>query len=464
MPDREITQATLEASRLIEAFMKCKFSRNFKFPSHFDLNKVHKELSRSEFINYTDHPSCQFFGSIAQEIPGWKAKRANWSQCGQFPKFGDHNNLLVQNILLWYTDEFSSYEARRLSMKEMTAFKDLDVGFLLTEGAVPGPLSFWAGSRWADKTWVDTHTTPIEVTWMVGSYQNHDLNDVWRVALPPTPLPAHPATPSTIKDESTASIGIARGPPITSNLSTPMDQETDLSMEDSRPAKKRSRSAISAPASNSRPTTSIPSGPPRISLDDWEPAPDTLFGRVLSRAADAEKKVDAEYGNYMRECKQEVAALKSQHEADTLTLASKIDALKSNIRTLTSQHKTDTLALTSKFDALASILTSKVDTLASNGLKITSDVAGGDTIAEADKPTMAMISDLQMQNAKLKSDNKNALELFAAQERHFHTRFLAIRRDLGRVQGQDKGEIVAVELEKLQRIRAGGGNNENSDE
>lgn len=70
----------------------------------------------------------------------------------------------------------------------------------------------------------------------------------------------------------------------------------------------------------------------------------------------------------MRECRQELAALKSQHETETLTL--------------TSQHKADTLALTSKFDALASILTTKVDTLASNGPKSKSDVTGEDSIAE----------------------------------------------------------------------------------
>lgn len=269
---------------MIKAFMECNFPSNFKFPSHFDLNKVHEELSRSRFINYTDHPSGQLFGSVAQKIPAWKANGANWSQCGQIPKFGDHNNLLVRNIPLWHSDT-CSYEVRRLSMEGMTAFKELDVGFLFTEGAVPGPLSFWAGSRWADKTWVDTHTTPIEVTWMVGRYQNQDFNDLWRVALPPTPLPAHPATPSTIKDESTTNIGIGRGPPITSNLSIPVEQETDLSMEDSRSAKKRSRSAISAPTPDPRPIASITSGPPRINLDDWEPGPDTLFGRVLSRAA-----------------------------------------------------------------------------------------------------------------------------------------------------------------------------------
>lgn len=165
----------------------------------------------------------------------------------------------------------------------------------------------------------------------------------------------------------------------------------------------------------------------------------------------------------MRKCRHELAALKSQHETETLTLTSKIDALKSNVRTLTSQHKADTLALTSKFDVLASMLTTKVDTLASNGPKSKSDVPGEDSIAEADKPTMARISALQMQNAKLQSDIQKSLELFAAQERYFHTRFLAIRRDLGRVQDQDKGEIVAVELEELQRIRAGGSNNEDAD-
>lgn len=468
MPDREITQATLQASRVIEGFMQCNFSRSFKFPSHFDLNKVHEDLSRSQLINYTDHPSGQSFGSIAREILAWKAKGADWSQCGQFPKFGDHNNLLVQKVLLWYSDTCSSYETRSLSMEEMTAFKELDVGFLFTEGAVPGPLSFWAGSRWADKTWVDTHTTPIEVTWMVGRYQNQDFNDHWRVALPPTPPPAYPGTPSTIKDESTTKIGIGRGPPNTSNLNTPVEQETDISMEDSRPAKRRSRSAISPPTPDPRPIASITSGPPRINLDEWEPGPDTLFGRVLSRPADTEKRVDAEFGNCMRECKQEVAALKRQHEDDTLTMTSKVDALTGSlagkIDALTSQHKADTLALTSKLDALASILTTKADSLASNGPKRKSDVAGGDIIAEADEPTMAMISDLQMQNAKLKADNKKALELFAAQERYFHTRFLAAKRSLENVQDQDKGEIVAMEFEGLENIREAGSNNENSDE
>lgn len=170
----------------------------------------------------------------------------------------------------------------------------------------------------------------------------------------------------------------------------------------------------------------------------------------------------------MRECKQEVAALKIQHEADTLSLTSKVDALTgsltSKIDALTSQHKADTLALTNKIDALASILTTKVDSLTSNGPKSKSNVPGGDSIAQADKPTMAMISDLQMQNAKLKSDNKKALELFAAQERYFHTRFLAIKRVLEKVQDQDRGEIVAMELEELRRIRAADGHGEDSDD
>lgn len=377
------------------------------------------------------------FGAILQEIQAWKDKGVNWAECGPFPKFGDHNNLLVQKILLWGCDWTDTTE-------EGMVFERLELDFLFTEGGVPGPFSFWAGSRWTDKGSVDIYTTPIEPTWVVGKYQDQDLNDIWKVprSLHAAPRCSCSARSSTIKYESTASIN------------NPEEQDSDHSGGEFWSARKRSRYPKSGRNGDPyRPLTSDPCRP-RFTLDDWEPAPKSPLGRSLNRALSK---------NSTRECRQELAALKSQHETETLTLTSKIDALKSNVRTLTSQHKADTLALTSKFDALASILTTKVDKLASNGPKSKSDVPGEDGIAEADKPTMARISALQMQNAKLQSGIQKSLELFAAQERYFHTRFLAIRRDLGRVQDQDKGEIVAVELEELQRIRAGGSNNEDAD-
>lgn len=106
MPDREITPATVKASGMMVAFMQdlFLFPADFKFPSHFDLNKVHEELSRSNTSTYYLHPSGMEFGAILLEIQAWKDKGVNWAECGPFPKFGDHNNLLVQKILLWGCD------------------------------------------------------------------------------------------------------------------------------------------------------------------------------------------------------------------------------------------------------------------------------------------------------------------------------------------------------------------------
>jgi len=288
------------------------------FPSHFDLNKVHEELSRSEPQTYAEHPSGQLFASIAQDILTWKAKAANWSDCGQFPKFGDHNNLLVQKILLWD-------RGTELPMAERTPFEQLDVEFLFTEGAVPGPFSFWAGSRWADEAWVNTYITLIEPTWAVGKYQGKDLNILRRAALP--------------------------------------------------------------------------------------------------------------------------SALKSQHEAGILTLTSKVDALMSS----STNFDVLTRSLTGKFD----MLTSKVDTLTSSP-KTKSDDLDGDTTVETDKPTMAMISDLQTRNAKLEPENSELLKIIEAQGIYFQDRGVAMTRVLEKVLNMDEGVISAMETEEWNKMKGTG--------
>ncbi|KAK0740323.1 hypothetical protein B0T18DRAFT_393170 [Schizothecium vesticola] len=218
-----------------------------------------------------------------------------------------------------------------------------------------------------------------------------------------------------------------RPPPIANTNTPPQTSIPSNADNGPNPVPRHGDPSVSAPNPDPRPITGIPSRPTptKRASEPAHASPVTL----IDRAVNTEQSVDAA-GNCMKEFRQKLAALKSLQEAGTLTLISKVDAL-------TSQHKADTLALTRKIDALTSSLTGKFDMLASkvdtltSSPKIKSEGLDGDTTVEtSDKPTMAMISDLQTRSAKLEADNRELLEIVEAQGIYFQDHRVVMGRVL----------------------------------